>query len=58
METTPKLRWVFELWCFGAGDEICAADEDLPVSRWRRMFWRVRGAILHRLFGWWSWCAP
>jgi len=48
-------RWVFNLWCLGTGDEICAADMGLLVSWPRRIFWRIRGFILHLLFGWWWW---
>lgn len=50
---TPKPQWVFNLWCSGAGDRICAGDPDLPISRPRRLFWWIRGAILQWLFGWW-----
>lgn len=48
-------NWAFELWCLGYGDLYCAAEKDYPISRAHRLFWRVRGAVLMRLFGWWWW---
>ena len=45
--------WVFRLWCEGQADMYCASDAGLPISRARRSFWRVWGAILAWLFGWW-----
>lgn len=50
-----KPRWVFELWCLGASDRICANDFDLPIGQNRRRFWRVRGRVLQALFSWWWW---
>lgn len=50
-----KPRWAFELWCLGAGDRYCASDEGLPISDTKRLVWRVRGALLQFLFGWWRW---
>lgn len=46
-------RWVFELWALGSVDMICANDMDLPISKATRVFWLVRGHVLHFLFGWW-----
>lgn len=55
MSTQMRPRWAAELWCVGLGDEICAYDMDLPVGRLTRWFWRIRGATLTALFGWWWW---
>lgn len=51
-------EWVYKLWCLGASDKICARDNDIPVSRNRRMFWWMRGRILKALFSWWWWETP
>ena len=48
-------EFVFELWASGAADEQCAADMDLPISKWQRTFWSIRGSVLCFLFGWWWW---
>ncbi len=48
-------RLVMELYCLGMGDLFSSDDPDLPVSTLRRLFWRMRGALLMRLFGWWKW---
>ena len=53
-QMTP--RWVAGLWALGASDLIVQAPgycEDFP--RWRLLFWRLRGPILQKLFGWWWW---
>jgi hypothetical protein len=47
--------WCFRLYCHGRGDEICATDYNLAISSRRRVVWRIRGALLTRLFGWWHW---
>ena len=50
-----KPEWVMRVYCSGLGCEICAADLSLPISPLRRLYWRVQGAILTALFGWWRW---
>ena len=51
----PCPRFIFELWCFGASDLICASDFDLPISIWERTLLTIRGNVLHFLFSWWWW---
>lgn len=53
--STPRPQWAFELDCLGLGDAICVSNEELDILRWRRIFWRIRGVVLQRLFGWWRW---
>ena len=48
-------QFAFYLWASGAGDEQCAADMDLPITKWQRLFWKIRGSVLCFLFGWWWW---
>lgn len=31
-------EFAFYLWASGAGDQQCAADMDLPISKWQRLF--------------------
>lgn len=50
-----KPRWVFSLYCSGAGDRVVVNDPDLPMSYFRRVFYRVRGVILTASFGWFWW---
>lgn len=54
-KTNPTPRWAFELWAQGVGDIICSAEsyEIIPISRLIKLWWRIRGEILHFLFGWW-----
>lgn len=51
-------RWAFEIWAGAAGDIICANDKDVPISKAQRMFWLIRGNVLHFLFGWWVYIRP
>jgi hypothetical protein len=53
MNMKPEI--VAKLWAYGMGDLYCAHDEDLPISKPRRLFWRIRGEILTALFSWWWW---
>jgi hypothetical protein len=55
MSTQERPRIIFELWAGGMGDLYCADDGELPIHPLRRLFWRVRGEITTRLFGWWRW---
>lgn len=48
-------EFAFKLWAAGAADEYCAADMDLPIPTWQRLFWNIRGSVLCFLFGWWWW---
>ncbi len=48
-------EFAFLLWASGAADEQCAADMDLPIPKWQRVFWNIRGSVLCFLFGWWWW---
>lgn len=48
-------EFAFYLWASGAGDIQCAEDMDLPIPKWQRVFWNIRGSVLCFLFGWWWW---
>jgi len=48
-------EFAFLLWASGAADEQCAADMGLPIPKWQRVFWNIRGSVLCFLFGWWWW---
>jgi hypothetical protein len=55
MNTNPVPRFAFELWASGLGDIYCATDREFPMHSLRRLWWRVRGAMLMFAFGWWDW---
>jgi hypothetical protein len=55
MSSMTKPEWAFRLWAFGMGDLYCVNEPGLEIRLARRLFWRIRGEIMIRLFGWWRW---
>jgi hypothetical protein len=51
--TNPYPYWAFAMWCKGYGVLYCAADDDLPVGRLRRIWWMIEGNFLRFVFGFW-----
>jgi hypothetical protein len=55
--STPQPRWAFEIWARALGDEVCARDTTLPLPAVRRLWWRVRGAVVTFVMRrCWRWC--
>ena len=51
----PKPKWVYDLFIEGCAAEQCwryndGGHHDHPL---KRLWWRIEGAVLTTLFGWW-----
>jgi len=49
----PKPRWVYDLFIEGCAAEQCWRYNDPNDHPLKRLWWRIEGAMLTALFGWW-----